>query len=188
MWTAVSSSTGMLKNPWIWPWWRSIVSSAVRAGDADHVGDQARGDGDAWLVLLVRPAVRVVGHDRRDPPRAGALEGVDHDQELHDRLLNGAVRRLDDEDVAVAGVVLDAHEDVLVGELEDLGPAQIAAQIAGNLRAPTPGWHCPCTGRIARCKPSRHGCRKRSTGPSRRACIVRHRTGACQPLTAAGFS
>ena len=26
MWTAVSSSTGMLKNPWIWPWWRSIVS------------------------------------------------------------------------------------------------------------------------------------------------------------------
>ena len=23
--TAVSSSTGMLKKPWIWPWWRSIV-------------------------------------------------------------------------------------------------------------------------------------------------------------------
>ena len=45
----------------------------------------------------------------------------------------GAIRRLDDEHVPVARVVLDAHEDVLVGELEHLGPTELATQIARNL-------------------------------------------------------
>ena len=95
----------------------------VGAGDGDHVGDQAGRDRDARLVLLVRPAVGVERDDRRDPPGARALEGVDHDQELHDRLVDRVGRRLDEEDVLLADVVEDLDEDVLVRELEDLGLA-----------------------------------------------------------------
>ena len=105
----------------------------VRAGDGDHVGDEAGRDRDARLVLLVRAAVGVVRHDGRDPPGARALEGVDHDQQLHDRLVDRAARRLDDEDVLLADVVQDLDEDVLVGELEDLGLAELDAEVAADL-------------------------------------------------------
>ncbi len=102
----------------------------VGARDADHVGDEAGRDGHSRLVLLVGAAVRVVRHDRRDAPGAGALEGVDHDEQLHDRLLDRPAGGLDEEDVLLADVVDDAHEDVLVGELEHLGRAQLRAQVA----------------------------------------------------------
>ena len=121
MWTAVSSSTGMLKKPWIWPWWRSIVS--IRSAPATVIMSaiEPGRDRDARLVLLVGAAVGVVRDDRRDPPRRRPLEGVDHDQQLHDRLVHGAGRGLDEEHVLLADVVQDPHEDVLVRELEDLG-------------------------------------------------------------------
>ena len=64
----------------------------VGAGDGDHVGDEAGGDRDARLVLLVGAAVGVVRDHRRDPPGGRPLEGVDHDQELHDRLVDRAAR------------------------------------------------------------------------------------------------
>ena len=93
----------------------------VGAGDRDHVGDQAGRDRDARLVLLVRAAVGVERDDRGDPPGAGALEGVDHDQQFHDRLVDRVAGRLDEEDVLLADVLEDLDEDVLVRELEDLG-------------------------------------------------------------------
>ena len=133
MWTAVSSSTGMLKKPWIWPWWRSIVEDPVGAGDRDHVGDQAGRDRDPRLVLLVRSAVGVERDDRGDPPGARPLERVDHDQELHDRLVDRVGRRLDEEDVLLADVVEDLDEDVLVRELEDLRLARLDAEVAADL-------------------------------------------------------
>ena len=116
---------------------------AVGPGHGQHVRDEASRDGDAGLVLLVGAAVAVVGHDGGDPPGAGALEGVDHDEQLHDRLVDRARGGLDQEDVLLPGVVDDPDEDVLVGELEDLGPAQVDAQVAadvpGQLRVGVPG-------------------------------------------------
>ena len=72
-------------------------------------------------VLLVRTAVRVVGHDRGDAPGAGPLEGVDHDQQLHDRVVHRAAGGLNQEHVLLADVLEDPNEDVLVLELEDVG-------------------------------------------------------------------
>ena len=89
--------------------------------------------GHARLILLVRAAVGVVRHDRGDAAGAGALERVDHDQQLHDRLLDRSIRRLDQEHVAIAGVVLDLDEDVLVGELEHLDIAELTAKVARDL-------------------------------------------------------
>ena len=116
---------------------------AVGAGDGHHVGDQAGRDRDARLVLLVRSAVAVVRDDGGDPAGAGPLEGVDHDQQLHDRLVDRPRGRLDQEDVLLAGVVDDPDEDVLVGELEDFGPAEVdpevAADVPRQLRVGVPG-------------------------------------------------
>ena len=47
--------------------------------------------------------------------------------------LTGPRRRLDEEHVLLADVVQDAHEDVLVRELEHLGLAGLAVQPVGDL-------------------------------------------------------
>ena len=169
MWTAVSSSTGMLKKPWIWPWWRSIVSTRSAPGDGDHVGDEPGGDRDARLVLLVRPAVRVVRDDGGDPAGARPLERVDHDQQFHDRLVDRVAGRLDEEDVLLADVLEDLDEDVLVGELEDLQLARLRAEIARRSSGPGPGSSCRCR--------SRTGPRTSPPPPVRR----RPRRPSCRP-------
>ena len=99
-------------------------------------------DRDARLVLLVRPAVGVERDDRRDPTRRRPLEGVDHDQQLHDRLIDRVGRRLDDEDVLLADVVQDLDEDVLVRELEHLGLARLRCRDSARSCAPVPGSRC----------------------------------------------
>ena len=105
----------------------------VGAGHGDHVGDQTGGDGHARLVLLVGPAVAVVRDDGRDPAGAGALEGVDHDQEFHDRVVHRPAGRLDDEHVLLTDVIEDLDEDVLVRELEDIEAPGLGAEVAGDL-------------------------------------------------------
>ena len=71
-------------------------------------------------------------------PAEARAEGVDHDQQLHDARVHGRAEGLDDEDVAAADVLLDAHEDVLVAELEDVAVAQghleVVADVAGERR------------------------------------------------------
>ena len=148
---------------------------AVGAGDGDHVGDEPRRDRHARLVLLVRPAVRVERDDRRDPAGRRPLEGVDHDQQLHDRLVDRVRRRLDEEDVLLADVVEDLDEDVLVRELEDLGLARTPCRDSARSCAPARGWRC--RGR------SRTGPRTRAPPPagrrpSHRAAVRAGLTGA----------
>ena len=133
---------------------------AVGAGDRDHVGDEAGRDRHPRLVLLVRAAVRVERDHRRDPPGAGALERVDHDQQFHDRLVDRVARRLDEEDVLLADVVEDLDEDVLVRELEHLGRARARCRDSGRSSARGPGWRSRSRSR---------------TGPRTRAAPVRRR-------------
>ena len=112
----------------------------IGAGHGEHIGDQPGGDRHAWLVLFVGPAVGVERHDRGDAAGARPLEGVDHDQELHDRVVHRARGRLHEEDVLLAHVLHDAHEDVVVGELEDVHLAQVRTQVtADQLRQRTVG-------------------------------------------------
>jgi len=63
---------------------------------------------------------------------AGAAEGVDHNQELHQPRVDRGSNRLNDEDVALADVFLDLDEDVLVAELEDLDPPGRAAEVIAD--------------------------------------------------------
>ena len=109
---------------------------AVGAGGLEEVGDEAGGDRDAGLVLLVAAAVGVVGDDGGDAAGGGARGGVDHDEQLHQAGVHGRCDGLDDEDVAGADVLQEVDEDVLVGELEDLalaeGHFEVVADVAGE--------------------------------------------------------
>ncbi len=104
----------------------------IRPGNGEHVRDEARGDRDPRLVLLVGAAVAVVRDDRSDAAGRCALERVDHDQQLHDRLVHRAAGGLHQENVLLANVLHHAHEDVLVGELEHLDRAELRLQVAGD--------------------------------------------------------
>ena len=119
---AVMWSTGLEKKPWIWPAWRSIVStrSAPAASSARATRRAEIGSRGARLLVLARVAV-----PRRDGDHAvrrGADRRVDHQQQLHQRVVRGdagrrvAARRLDDEHVRPADRLLVAAVDLAVGE------------------------------------------------------------------------
>jgi hypothetical protein len=76
----------------------------VGAGGDQHVSDQAAAEADPAGILLVAAGIGVVGDDRRDLGCRGPLGGVDHEQQLHERLLGGRHERLDQVDVALAAV------------------------------------------------------------------------------------
>lgn len=74
--------------------WLSYASGALQ-----HVGDEARRDGGAALVLLVLARVGEVGDDGSDAAGAGGAAGVDHNEHLHQAVVDVAGRGgLKDED------------------------------------------------------------------------------------------
>jgi hypothetical protein len=69
----------------------------------------------ARLVLAVLSRVAVVRHHHGDARRTGPPGGVDQEQKLHD-VLRRRVGALHDEHVVAADVLIDADEDLAVGE------------------------------------------------------------------------
>ena len=136
--SAVMWSTGLEKKPWIWPAWRSIVStrsappdSSARATRRAEIG--SRGDG---LLVLAR-----VAEPRRHRDHAvggGADRRVDHQQQLHQRVVGRhaeprvAAGRLDDEDVGAADRLLVAAVDLAVGERLERHAAEVDPQLAAD--------------------------------------------------------
>jgi len=62
----------------------------VAAGGLQHVRDELGGDGGARLVLLVLARVGEVGDHGGDAARGGGLARVDHDEELHEAVVDFA--------------------------------------------------------------------------------------------------
>src|SRR3989441_4358068 len=79
---------------------------AIDSGRLEQVGDQLRRDRDPRLDLAVLARVAIVGQDRRDAAGRGALQRVDHDEQLHERVVHGPARRLDPEHVRAADVLV----------------------------------------------------------------------------------
>lgn len=55
----------------------------VAASSLKHIGHQLGGDRRTALVLLVLASIREVGNDSGDAASGGSLASVDHDQKLH---------------------------------------------------------------------------------------------------------
>ncbi len=100
----------------------------VGAGGLEEVGHQPGRDRLATAVLLVLAGVAVERLDHGDPLGRGPLEGVDHDQVLHDPLVDRRRVALDHEGVAAAHRLLVADVDLGVGELVGRGRHQPGAE------------------------------------------------------------
>ena len=106
-------------------------------GRREHVGHQLGGDGLPARRLAVLAGVAVVRADRGDALRRCPAGGIDHDQLLHQGVVDGrfvrAAVRLDDEGVAPPDGLTEAAVDLTVGELGQVGLAQLLAEFLGDL-------------------------------------------------------
>ena len=66
-------------------------------------------------------------------PADRPLGRVDHDEELHDRVVHGVGEGLDDEDVLLADVLLILHKGVVIGELGDANVAKGHFQVCADI-------------------------------------------------------
>ena len=103
----------------------------------EQVGDEAGGDRLAALGLAVLAGVAVERADRGDALGRRPVGGVDHDQLLHDRVVDAApvaaVVGLHDEHVAAADALGESGADLAVGELDQVGVAELDAEVLGDL-------------------------------------------------------
>ncbi len=106
----------------------------VGPGGLEEVGHQPRRDRLAAAVLLVLARVAVEGLHDGDPLGRGALQRVDHDQVLHDPLVDRGGMALDHEGVAPAHRLLVADVDLGVGELVGRLRHQLGAELVGHLQ------------------------------------------------------
>ena len=109
------------------------MSTRLAPAAAMHVGHQLGRDRHARLVLAVLPGVAVVRNHRRDARRRRAPERVDHDEQLHQMLIDRRAGRLDDEDVGAADVLVDLERDLGVGEAAQPGLPERHAEELGDL-------------------------------------------------------
>src|SRR5579885_999321 len=111
---------------------------AVRARDGDAVGDQPRGDGNARLILLVGAPIGIVGDDGGDAIGGGTFERIDHNEQFHNRAIDGRAERLNDKDILAAHILIDFDKNILITELKYVGIARWNAKMAtdcnGQLR------------------------------------------------------
>ena len=105
----------------------------VGARRLEQVGDQPCRDRFATAVLLVLPGVRIERHDRGDPLGAAPLERVDHDQLFHQPLVHRRRVGLQDERVTAAHRLVEAHEDLAVGELPRRLRGDVDVEFLGDL-------------------------------------------------------
>lgn len=82
--------------------------------------------------LAVLTGIAVVGDDGGDAARAGALERVEHEAELHQIEVHGRAGRLDDEHVVAADAAADFDAAFAVAELLTQGGGQLAAEMLAN--------------------------------------------------------
>ena len=112
----------------------------VGAGAGDQVGHQLGGDGVAGLGLPVLAGVAEIGDHRGDPSGGGALQGVDHDEQLHEGVVDGVGHSvllkgaggLNHKHVRAADGLIDGGVVLAVGEGAHLRVAQRDAQLLAD--------------------------------------------------------
>ena len=105
---------------------------AVRSGGRQEISHELGADGRARADLAVLTGIAVVGDDGGDAARAGALERVEHEAELHQIEVHGRAGRLDDEHVVAADAAADFDAAFAVAELLTQGGGQLAAEMLAN--------------------------------------------------------
>jgi hypothetical protein len=107
------------------------------AGGLEEVGHQSGRDRLAAFGLAVLAGIAVEGAHRGDALGRGAVRGVDHDELLHDRVVDGAsvtaIVGLHDEDVGASDALGEPGPQLAARELHQVGIAELDTQVFGDL-------------------------------------------------------
>ena len=106
----------------------------VNARGDEHVGHELGGDGVAALGLAVLTGIAEVGHDGGDAAGGSAAAGVDHDQKLHQTVVDGLAGGLNEEHVAAAHGLVQGDGGLAVCEALDLALAELGADDLADVR------------------------------------------------------
>ena len=106
------------------------LEAAARGGE--HVGHQLGGDGVTGLGLAVLPGIAEVRDDGGDAAGGGALHRVDHDQQLHEAVVDRLAGALHDEHVHAADGLVDGDGALAVGKRRDRALAQGDAEVLAD--------------------------------------------------------
>ena len=103
----------------------------LRAGHRQQVGHELRGDRLPGQGLLVLARISVVGDDRGDALGRSPLQGVQHDELLHEGLVDWVGVGLDEEHVGPPHTLVRAEVDVLVQLALSRGRLWASGRLAG---------------------------------------------------------
>src|SRR5665213_755234 len=104
----------------------------IRPSCRKQVGHDLGRDRHTPLVLAVLARVTVVGQHGGDAGGAGALKGVEDDEQFHQIRIHRRTGRLDDVDVAAAHVLVNADEVFAVGKVIEGDLAEAVAEATGD--------------------------------------------------------
>ncbi len=94
---------------------------AIGPSGGEQVGNQLGGDGNTGLVFAVLAGISKVRNHGGDASRRGALEGVNHQQELEQMLVHRIAGGLHQENIGAAHVFHNLHVDFAVRKAGDVG-------------------------------------------------------------------
>lgn len=129
--------------------------STYAARDLEHIGNQLGADGCPGLVLLVLPGVGEIRDDGSDAAGRCGAAGVDHDEQLHEPVVDVAGGGgLQDEDIFVADGLANGHAGLLVRVVQAQGVGHfdaeaVAKMAAVSLFSTAVLWDCRQTYRLA---------------------------------------
>ena len=98
-----------------------------------EIGDEFCRDWLASARLAILTRIGVVRDNRRNAVCRRAFARIREDQQLHEVVIDGKARRLDDEDVLPANALLDHHLNLAVVELPDESLAERYADTFRNI-------------------------------------------------------
>ena len=104
----------------------------VGAGGGEHIGHQLGGDGIPALGLPILAGIAKIGDYRGNPPGGGPAAGVDHDEQLHQIVVDGVAGGLDQAHVGTANGFLQRNGNLSVGKGFDVALAHFDAKLPAD--------------------------------------------------------
>lgn len=105
-------------------------NDVVGTGNGQHVSDQLCGDRGTRLVLLILAGVGEARDDGSNAASRGSLAGVDHDEELHEVVVDLSASGLDNVNILVTDRLSDGDRGLLVRVLEHNSLGELGSEAA----------------------------------------------------------
>src|SRR5574343_796481 len=99
-----------------------------------HVGDQLGGNGHTVRTrAAILTGIAEIGNGGSNPTGRGALQRINHHQQLHQVIVRWVAGRLQDEDIMAAHMLLNLDTDLAIGEAANIRLAKGQAQSLRNI-------------------------------------------------------